>query len=177
MNVNLIVATTQNNVIGKDNDMPWSLPNDLKNFQKVTTLGESNIVIMGRKTYDSIGRALPGRTNYVVTRNGNKEETNYIDAQVFNTIEDALEAAKGVDGFLKNLDVDVHIIGGASIYNQVMKMNVVEMIYHTLIHADIDGDTFFEVPGDWKVLSEKPFKADETHTHDYTFRVLRRNRD
>jgi len=176
MLVNLIVATTENGVIGKDGDMPWSLPNDLKHFQKITTLGESNIVIMGRKTYDSIGKALPGRTNYVITRNRNKEETAYIDGQVFNSIEDALEAAKGLEYFLK-LEVDIHIIGGSEIYNQVMEMGEVERIHQTLIHANIEGDTYFHIPTDWEVKSEKSFKADDTHTHDYTFRVLTKNQD
>ena len=171
MTVNLIVATTENGVIGKDGDMPWSMPADLKHFKHITTLGESNIIIMGRKTYDSIGKPLPGRVNYVVTRNRNKSETDYIQAEVYNTIEDALDHAKGVEGFLK-LEVDVHIIGGASIYEQVMKMDKVDMIHHTLIHTELEGDTFFNIPEGWVVKSKKPYLADENHEYDYTFRVL-----
>jgi dihydrofolate reductase len=175
MIVNLIVATTENGVIGKGGMMPWNMPADLKHFREVTTLGESNIVIMGRKTYDSIGKPLPGRTNYVITRNRNKSETDYIDAEVFNTIEDALAHAQGVEYFIKK-EIDIHIIGGANIYEQIMKMDIVDKIHHTLIHANIEGDTFFNIPEDWVVRNEKPFKADESNQYDYTFRVLTKSR-
>ena len=171
MTINLIVATAENGVIGKGGDIPWSMPADLKHFKHITTLGESNVVIMGRKTYDSIGGPLPGRTNYVITRNRNKEETSYIKAQVFNTIEDAFNQAQGLEYFLK-LDLDVHIIGGTSLYEQVM--DKVEIIHHTLIHTELEGDTFFSVPKDWIVKSEKPYLANEKNPYNYTFRVLRR---
>jgi dihydrofolate reductase len=178
MNVNLIVATSENGVIGKDGDMPWgrSMPADLKHFQHITTLGESNVVIMGRKTYDSIGKALPGRVNYVITRNRNKEETDYIDAEVYNTIEDALAHAQGLEYFLK-LEIDVHIIGGASIYNQAMEMGIVDRIHHTLIEEEFEGDTFFNVPEDWVVKSTKPYLSDDRNKYDYTFRVLKEDSD
>jgi len=177
MTINLIVATTENGVIGKDGDMPWSMPSDLKHFKHITTLGESNVVIMGRKTYDSIGKALPGRTNIIVTRNRDQEEINkYTDATVRHSIEEALEHAQGLEYFLK-LDLDVHIIGGASIYEQVMKMNEVEMIHHTLIHTELEGDTFFHIPEGWVVKSKKPYLADENNPYDYTFRVLKKDSD
>lgn len=171
MTINLIVATTENGVIGKDGDMPWSMPADLKHFRHITTLGESNTVIMGRKTYDSIGKPLPGRSNYVVTRNRNKSETDYIQGEVYNTIQDALDHAKGVEMFLK-LEMDVHIIGGASIYNEFMKLDNIDFIHHTLIHTELEGDTFFHIPEGWVVKSEKPYLADENNQYDYTFRVL-----
>jgi len=173
MTTNLIVATSENGVIGMNDDMPWgrNMPSDLKHFQHITTLGESNVVIMGRKTYDSIGKALPGRVNYVITRNRNKDETDYIDAEVFNTIEDALAHAQGLEYFLK-LELDVHIIGGASIYNQVIEMGVVDRIHHTLIEEEFEGDTFFYVPEDWEVKKEESYLADERNLYDYTFRVL-----
>jgi len=176
MTINLIVATTENGVIGKDGDIPWSMPADLKRFKYITTLGESNVIIMGRKTYDSIGRPLPGRTNYVITRNRNTEETDYIKAEMFNTIQDALDHAQGFEYFLK-LELDVHIIGGASIYEQVMKMDKVERIHHTLIHTELEGDTFFHIPEGWVVKSEKPYLANENNAYDYTFRVLKRDSD
>jgi dihydrofolate reductase len=176
MTINLIVATTENGVIGKDGDMPWSMPADLKHFKHITTLGESNVVIMGRKTYDSIGRSLPGRTNYVITRNRNKEETNYINAEVFNTIKEALNHAQGLEYFLK-LEIDVHIIGGASIYEQIIKIDKVDMIHHTLIHTELEGDTFFHIPEVWVVKSEKRYLANENNAYDYTFRVLKRDSD
>ena len=174
--INLIVATSENGVIGKDGKMPWNIPADLKYFKEVTTRGESNIVIMGRKTYDSIGKALPGRTNYVITKNRNKEETDYIDGQVFNSIEDALDAAQGLEYFIKK-NINVHIIGGGKIYNQIMEMGKVDVIYQTMIHANIDGDTYFHTPNNWFVFSEKSFLADENNSHDYTFRILTKGRD
>ena len=176
MKINLIVATTENGVIGKNGDMPWSMPADLVHFKKVTTLGESNVVIMGRKTYDSIGRALPGRINLVVTSNRNTEQTSYIDAQVFNSIEDCLDLVKGYE-FFRKTEHDVYIIGGASIYNQFMEMGIVDKIHHTLIHTSVDGDTFFKIPEGWSVISEKPFKADEENSYDYTFRILTKDLD
>lgn len=174
MIINLIVATTENGVIGKDGDMPWSMPADLKHFKHITTLGESNIVIMGRKTYDSIGRPLPGRSNMVITRNKNKSEIDYIDAEVFNTIEDAIDHAKGIEYFLKK-EVDVHIIGGASVYNKVLEMGIVDRIHHTLIHAEIEGDTYFHIPEEWVAKSHKPYLSDDKNEYDYTFRVLTKN--
>ena len=176
MTINLIVATSENGVIGKGGDMPWgrNMPSDLKHFQHITTLGESNVVIMGRKTYDSIGKPLPGRINYVITKNRNKEETNYIDAEVFNKIEDAIDHAKGLENFLK-IELDVHIIGGASIYNQVMDMGIVERVYHTLIEEEFDGDTFFHAPKDWNIKKEESHLADERNLYNYKFRVLTKN--
>ena len=171
MLISVIVATAENGVIGKDGGMPWNIPSDLKHFREITTLGESNIVIMGRKTYDSIGKALPGRINYIITNNRNKEETAYIDGQVFNSIEDALDSAQGLEYFTKT-NINVHIIGGGKIYNQIMEMGKVNVIHQTLIHANIEGDTYFHMPNNWTVLSEKPFLADENNSHDYTFRVL-----
>jgi len=171
MTINLIVATTENGVIGNGGDMPWSMPADLKHFKHITTLGESNILIMGRKTYDSIGRPLSFRSNYVVTRNRNKQDTDYIQGEVFNTIQDALDQAQGIENLLK-MDVDIHIIGGASIYRQVMEMGIVDTIHHTLIHTELEGDTFFEIPEGWVVKSEKPYTADESNQYNYTFRFL-----
>jgi len=171
MKIHLIVATTKNGVIGKDGDMPWSMPADLKHFRKITTSGQCNHVIMGRKTYDSIGRALPNRQNVIVTRNRNKEETSYIDGDVFNEIEDALNHITGVESFLKK-EQDVFIIGGASIYDEFIKMDKIDFLHHTLIHTELDGDTFFHIPKEWSVVSEKPYEADENNDYDYTFRVL-----
>ena len=174
MIINLIVATTENGVIGKGGKMPWYMPADLKHFKHITTLGESNVVIMGRKTYDSIGKSLPGRVNYVITRNRDKSKTDYIDAEVYNTIEDALEHAQGLEYFMK-VEIDVHIIGGASIYEQIIKMDKVEFIHHTLIHTKLDGDTFFNIPKGWVLKSEKFNLSDNKNTYDYTFRILKKN--
>jgi len=174
MIINLVVATTENGVIGKDGEMPWNMPADLKHFKHITTLGETNTVIMGRKTYDSIGHALPGRNNVIVTRNRNTEETDYIDGTVCNTIDDALDHIQGLEYFIK-LEGDVHIIGGASIYKEFIKKNNIDFIHHTLIHTELEGDTFFHIPEGWVVKSEKPYLADENNPYDYTFRVLKKD--
>lgn len=176
MTIDLVVATTINGVIGKDGDMPWSMPNDLRNFKNVTTIGESNYVVMGRSTYDSIGGPLPGRTNIVITRNRDEEETAYIDAIIVHSIEEAIDLCKGYENMLKK-ECDVHIIGGASIYDQVMEMGIVEKIYHTLIKAELEGDTFFHVPTDWRLKSEKVYLKDEKHAYDYSFRILTKIQD
>lgn len=177
MTINLVVATTENGVIGKDGDMPWSMPADLKYFKKVTTRGECNSVVMGRKTYDSIGKRLPGRENIVITSERNRNKTKHIDAYVYNSIQDAIDHVQGWENFLK-IEHNIHIIGGASIYDQVMEMGIVDRIYHTLIHTELDGDAFFHVPEKgWEIKSEKPFKADEKNPYDYTFRTLIKNQD
>lgn len=174
MKLHLILATTENGVIGKDGDMPWSMPADINHFRKITTSGECNHVIMGRKTYDSIGKALPNRENIIITRNRNLEETKYINGEVFNKIEDAINHIIGVEFFLKK-EQDVFIIGGANIYDEFIKMDKIDFIHHTLIHAKLEGDTFFHIPEEWSVISEKPYLADENHAYDYTFRVLTKN--
>lgn len=176
MKISLIVATTENGVIGKNGAMPWSMPADLKYFREVTTMGECNAVLMGRKTYESIGRKLPERQNIVITRERDKTKISHIDAHVYNTIQDAIDQVRGWEYFLKK-EYNLFIMGGASIYDEVMKMGIVEKIYHTLIYTNLDGDTFFSVPEDWRVLSEKPFLADENNPYDYTFRVLTTNQD
>lgn len=176
MKTNLIVATTENGVIGLNGDMPWSMPVDLKHFKNVTTNGEVNIVLMGRKTYDSIGKALPGRQNFVITRNKNKEDTDYIDGMVFNSIQEALDHAQGLENFLKK-EHEVHIIGGASIYNETIKMGCVDVIHHTLIHTELKGDTIFDIPSDWGVNSEVSHKADDKNDYDCSMRVLTKDSD
>ena len=125
MNLSIIVAMSKNRVIGKDNKMPWHLSNDLKNFKKIT-IGKT--IVMGRLTYDSIGKALPERKNIVLSR-------NLIDPDVF--IFDNFEE---VLNFTKNED-EVFIIGGQDIYSQTI--DKVNKLYLTTIDANIDGDKYF----------------------------------
>ena len=135
MKVSLIVAVSENGVIGKDNDLAWHLPKDM-NFFKETT--ENHFVIMGRRNYESIPekyRPLPNRTNIVVTRNKMFTAENCI---VTNSIENAIEMAK------KAGDNEPFIIGGGQIYKLALENNLVDFIYLTRVHATIDGDTFFE---------------------------------
>lgn len=178
MRISLIVATSENGVIGKDGDMPWgrNMPADLEYFKEVTNQGRCNYVLMGRKTYDSIGRKLPGREGLIITRERDREKTKHINGFVYNTIQDAIDYTQGLEYFLK-LEHDIFIIGGASIYEQAMQMGIVDKIYHTLIHANVEGDTFFNIPDGWGVVSTKPHLADDKNMYDYTFRTLTKVQD
>ena len=167
MKVSLIVAISENGVIGKDNDLIWHFPKDMK-FFKDTTLGHH--VIMGRKNFESIPHKyspLPGRINVVITR-----KTDYIaeGCKVVNTLEQALEIAR------QNGDKEPFIIGGGQIYKLALETNLVDKIYLTKIHHHFEGDTFFpELNSDWKELTKLENKADEKHKYDYDFITLERN--
>lgn len=128
MQLNLIVAYARNRTIGRDNTLPWKLPGDLAHFKR-TTLGCP--IVMGRKTWDSLGRPLPGRRNIVITRDTTKA---LVDAEGFASLLQALEAVKEAE--------QVFIIGGAQIYQQALPL--VDRIVATEIQADIEGDAVFE---------------------------------
>jgi dihydrofolate reductase len=167
MLVSLIVAASENNVIGKNGQLPWHLPTDMKYFRD-TTMG--HCVIMGRKNYDSIPdkfRPLQGRTNIIVTRQKNYSAPGCI---VVNSIEGALEQTKQ-----KN-ESEAFIIGGGEIFKH--SMHLADKIYLTRIHATIDGDVFFPPVNmkEWKEESVQHFKADEKNKFDYSFIVLSRIR-
>jgi len=161
MIVSLIVAAAENGVIGKDNDLIWHLPKDMK-FFKETTLGHH--VIMGRKNFESIPhkyRPLPNRINVVITRQGDYIAEGCI---VVNSVEAALIIAQ------ENGDTEPFIIGGGQIYKLALEANLVDKIYLTKVHHAYDGDTFFpELGNDWKEVARTHCKADEKHAHDYSF--------
>ena len=161
MKVSLIVAAAENGVIGKDNDLIWHLPKDMR-FFKETTLGHH--VIMGRKNFESIPhkyRPLTKRTNVVITRQSNYQAEGCI---VVNSVESALEIAQ------ENGDKEPFIIGGGQIYKLALEANLVDKIYLTKIHHAYDGDTFFpELGNDWKEVERIDCKVDEKHAHDYSF--------
>ncbi|NVK55184.1 MAG: type 3 dihydrofolate reductase [Alteromonadaceae bacterium] len=161
----MIAAMAHNRVIGKDNQMPWHMPADLAHFKR-TTLGKP--VVMGRKTYESIGRALPGRLNIVITT-----DSTYAlaDATVVNGIEEAIKQAK------EATSDEVMIIGGGSIYANLL--NQADRLYLTLIDADVAGDTYFPdytEQGDWQELSKEVHFPDDKNHHGYTFVTLERKR-
>lgn len=162
MRVSLVLAVAENGVIGKDNQLPWHLPADLKFFKQLTS---GNTVIMGRKTYESIGRPLPNRRNLVVSRN---EGFTAAGVEVYTSLGDALKSSLGED--------EVFVIGGGTIYSKALELDVVERIYMTLVHADIDGDTHFHLPADkgWIVTSSDRHAADEKNAFDYSFLILER---
>jgi dihydrofolate reductase len=160
MKISIIVAMAANGVIGNDNELPWHLPADLKHF-KQTTMGKP--ILMGRKTWESIGRPLPGRTNIVITRDSAYSAAGCI---VVNSIEAAIAAAGEQD--------EVMVIGGAELYRQVLPC--ADTIYLTRIHASFDGDTRFPEISDteWQQLERVDHEADEKNLQDYSFIRLER---
>ena len=167
MIVSLIVAVSENGVIGKDNDLIWHLPKDMR-FFKETTMGHH--VIMGRKNFESIPhkyRPLPDRTNIVITRQSEYKAEGCI---VVDSVEAALEIAKN------NGDIEPFIIGGGQIYRIALEENLVDKIYLTKVHHFFEGDTFFpKLSSDWKETNKTENKADEKHKYNYDFITLERN--
>ena len=164
MKVSLIVAVSQNGMIGKDNDLIWHLPKDMK-FFKDTTLGHH--VIMGRKNFESIPhkfRPLPNRTNIVITRQSDYKAE---DSIVVNSVEESLKVAKS------NGENEAFIIGGGQIYKLALEANLIDRIYLTRIHHSFDGDTFFpELNSDWEEIKREDCFKDDNHKYDYSFIVL-----
>ncbi|KAA9332644.1 dihydrofolate reductase [Adhaeribacter soli] len=155
----LIVAMAENNVIGKNNQLIWHLPADLKHFKNLTT---SHPIIMGRKTYESIGKPLPNRTNIIVTRQQDFKAEGCLVAHSFS---DALMLAQ-------QLDSDIFVIGGAEIYKQALFL--ADTIYLTEVHHEFEGDTIFpEIdPLLWVETDRQEHQADEKNPYDYAFVTL-----
>lgn len=162
MLISAIVAVASNQVIGADNQIPWYLPADLKYFKKVT-LGHH--IIMGRKNFESIGRALPGRTNVVITRNPFYIATNCV---VVHSLEEALQFAAD------NNETEAFVIGGGDIYRQSMPL--LDRLYLTRVACNPEGDVFFPeiAPEEWTLLSEDAQQPDERNPFPYTFQVFQR---
>lgn len=163
--LSLIAAASENDVIGKQNWLPWDLPDELQYFRQ-TTLGKP--VIMGRKTYDSVGRPMPKRHNIVVTRDASRVIEG---CDVVGTVGDAVRLAQA-DGLDEGF-----VIGGAQMYQEALPM--ADRFYLTRVHANIaDGDTFLP-PIDWsqwRKVSSKDHPADERHAHAFTMEVWERAR-
>lgn len=155
MKLSIVVAMAANGIIGRDNRLPWHLPADLQHF-KQTTMGKP--ILMGRKTYESIGRPLPGRTNIVITRDSQYRAAGCV---VVNSIDAALEAAGEQD--------EIMIIGGADFYRQVLPQ--ADTIYLTLVHESFEGDTRFPDlhDADWREVERSDHAADSRNPHDYSF--------
>ena len=158
--ISLIVAMAQNGVIGRGNALPWRLPRDLKRF-KAFTLGKP--ILMGRKTFEAIGRPLPGRVNLVLTRDRSWFAAGVV---VVHSVEEALEQASGSD--------ELVAIGGAEIYRLVLPL--ARRIYLTHVQADVPGDTFFPAfdPSQWSDLESSTHPADDEHAYPLTFVTLQR---
>lgn len=159
--ISIAVAISDNNAIGKDNQLLWHMPADLK-FFKQTTSGHT--VVMGRKTFDSVGRPLPNRQNIVVTH---KTGLEIAGVQVVNSLEEAIN-------LVEQKDAEIFIIGGAEIYKEALPK--VQRIYLTTIHHTFEADTFFPEMNmdDWQETSTETHKADEKNKYNYTFTILER---
>jgi len=160
MKLSIIVAVADNGVIGSGNQLPWRLPDDLKRF-KALSMGKP--IVMGRKTYDSIGKPLPGRLNIVVSRRG---DLAIPGCTVVSSLAAGIAAAGDV--------AEIVIIGGADIYRQVLPR--VQTIHLTRVHAPIPGDVYFPelAPDQWRELTTEHHPADERHAHAFTFTSLER---
>ncbi len=160
MTLSIIVAADENNVIGHGNSLIWKLPDDLKHFRKVT---EGHTVIMGRKTFDSIGRPLPNRRNIVITR---QKDLQISGCEVVQSLSAALDLVAS--------EKEALIIGGSEIYLQTLEK--ADRIYLTRVHGEFIGDSFFPGldPSVWKEVSTREHPEDEQHSHAFTFFVYER---
>ncbi len=159
MRLSAITAIAKNNIIGKDNTLPWHLPADMRFFKK-TTMG--HVVIMGRKTYESFKKALPGRTNIVITRQKGYE---LADAIVVHSLQEGIDKAKAIE------NEEAFILGGAQIYEQ--SLPVLDRLYLTRIYEDFEGDTAFPAfnAGEWEMTSIEPHEPDEKNKYFYAFQI------
>lgn len=164
MKKSMIVAMAENRVIGINNNLPWYLPNDLKYFKQVT-MGKP--ILMGRKTYESIGKPLPGRTNIVLTRN---TDWSAEGVKAVNSLEQAFQLAESVteiDG-----QDEMMIIGGDQIYQSTLA--IIDRIYLTKVHAEVKGDAYFPEldMSQWKEVGREDFEAEGPNPYNYSFIIL-----
>ena len=160
MNLTLIAAIGEGRVIGKDNDLIWHLPDDLKHFKNLT---KGHHIIMGRKTYESMGKPLPGRTNIVVTRQEGYKAEGCI---MVHTLEEAIRKAEG--------DSQPFVIGGGEIYKQALRY--AQTIELTIVHGTFNGDTYFPEVDDnsWKEVTRSHHEKDEKHEYAFDFISLKK---
>lgn len=160
MIVSLIVAVDERGGIGKHNQLPWHLPSDLKRFKKLTT-GHS--IVMGRKTYETIGKPLPGRTMIVVSH---KKEVSLIGCLTVNSLQAAIKLAQA------NFEDELFIIGGGEIFRQAI--DSADRIYLTTVHTDADADVFFPKfdLGQWELISEENGISDDADEFPSDFKIL-----
>lgn len=160
MKLALIVATDQQGLIGRDNDLPWQLSADLRYFRKVT-MGKP--IIMGRNTHESIGRVLPGRKNIIMT---NDKKYTAQDCTIVHSMEEALNECKDAE--------EAMVMGGASLYQQFLP--TADKLYLTLVDASLEGDTWFPKwhSIEWQQISREDHLADAKNEHPYSFIVYER---
>nr|AIA16779.1 Dihydrofolate reductase [uncultured bacterium] len=159
-----IVAMDKNRAIGHQNHLPWHLPADLKHFKSLTT---HRAILMGRKTFESIGKPLPNRTNIILTRDANYQAAGCITV---TSIDHAIQEAL----LLHDPNNEIFIIGGAEIYQQLLPH--IQLLYLTIVHHTFEADAFFPALDnrEWNEISREEHKADEQNVYDYTFLTLER---
>jgi dihydrofolate reductase len=161
VHISLILAASENNMIGDSSSpnhaLPWDLPNDLAHFRAIT---KGKPIIMGRKTHEFIGRVLPGRANIVVTRDSSRIMEGAVAA---SSIEEAIHLAKA------DMPAEVFVAGGGEIYRQALPL--ADKVYMTRVHAQVEGDTTFPDldPRDWQLMTSERHEPDEAHQYAYTF--------
>lgn len=155
--ITLIAAIAKNNALGKNNDLIWHLPADLKRFKQRTS---GHPIIMGRNTFESIGKPLPNRTTIIVTRNKNYTQEG---CKVVHSLEEAIEITKDNN--------EVYLIGGAQIYKEALEKNLVDCLDITHVHQEFEADVFFpEIDVTiWIETEREDFKKDEKNAYDYSF--------
>lgn len=161
--LSLMVAMAENRVIGSRNDLPWHLPKD---FQRFKTHTKGHNIIMGRKTFESLGgKPLPKRTNIIITRQSSYQSPS---STVVGSLDEALQYVGQTN------DSEPFVIGGGEIYRQALPF--AQRIYLTIVHTKIDGDTFFPEfdPEEWQVTEKTPMSADENHDFPFTFYTYER---
>ena len=166
--ISLVAAISRTNQLGYQNKLLCHLPNDLRYFKQITTSGDHNIVVMGRKTFESIGKPLPNRINIVLTKD---KDFRYRGVFVYYSVEDVLKQYKNYGECKPNL----FVIGGEQIYHQFMRY--ADRLYITLIdHVFENADTHFpEITDEWKLISEQYNPADENNPYDHYFRIYEKS--
>ena len=155
--ITIIAAIAKNNALGKDNDLIWHLPADLKRFKKITT---GHHILMGRNTFESIGKPLPNRTTIIITRNKNYLKDGCLIA---HSIEEAIDLVENED--------DIFIIGGAQIYKEAMQKDLIDKLDITLVHHEFEADAFFpDINLDtWEETEREDFSSDEKNKYNFSF--------
>lgn len=162
MKITIIAAVANNHVIGADNKLLWHLPADLKHFKSLTM---GHTMIMGRKTFESIGKPLPGRRTIVVTR---KEDYDAMGCDIAHSLEEAFKMLKKSE--------EAFVVGGADIYQQTINLHQTHKLVITRVFASFEGDAFFPDvdPDKWKLVERNDHKADEKNPYDFTYLTYKR---
>jgi len=161
MAISIVVAMSNNGVIGRDGDLPWHLSADLRHF-KAITMGKP--IVMGRVTHESIGRILPGRENIILTQNENYQSEG---CTIINDLNQVIARSEDLD--------EIMIIGGAQLYKDTL--GLANCLFITEVHADVEGDVYFPEfdRGNWQEIERQFFRADDNNEFDYSFVVLKKS--